>query len=71
MGFKGPYTSFAKKIGAVKKPDFTFPWFGGGIDIHKQIDKLPKAGWTLPGRRYTGLYSKNPHIRTYRLKFGI
>ena len=30
---------------------------GSAIDIHKQIGKLPKpkAGWTLPGHRYTGL----------------
>ena len=32
---------------------------GGGIDIHKQIGKLPKpkAGWTLPGHKYTGPYN--------------
>ena len=29
---------------------------GGALDIHKAIGKLPtpKAGWTLPGHRYTG-----------------
>ena len=111
LGFKGSYTSFAKKIGAVEKPSFTFPGFGGalarrkptltdkiaegaamfvnptaswsgafiklgsqafkgvsdnvkhyrgrGIDIHKQIGKLPKPkkGWTLPGHKYTGPYN--------------
>ena len=32
---------------------------GKGIDIHKQIGKLPKpkGGWTLPGHKYTGPYS--------------
>ena len=32
---------------------------GGGIDIHKQIGKLPKpkGGWTLPGHKYTGPYN--------------
>ena len=33
--------------------------YGGGIDIHKQIGKLPKpkGGWTLPGHKYTGPYN--------------
>ena len=59
LGFKGSYTSFAKKIGALHKPVYTFPGFGSGIDIHKQIRKLPKpkAGWTLPGHEYTGSYN--------------
>lgn len=59
LGFKGSYTSFAKKIGTVHKPAYTFPRFGSGIDIHKQIRKLskPKAGWTLPGHEYTGPYN--------------
>ena len=32
---------------------------GRGIDIHKQIGKLPipKGGWTLPGHNYTGPYN--------------
>ena len=32
---------------------------GGGVDIHKQIGKLPKpkGGWTLPGHKYTGPYN--------------
>ena len=32
------------------------PIQGGSIDIHKAIGKLPKpkAGWTLPGYKYTG-----------------
>ena len=32
---------------------------GAGIDIHKQIGKLPKpkGGWTLPGHKYTGPYN--------------
>ena len=30
-----------------------------GVDIHKQIGKLPipKGGWTLPGHKYTGPYN--------------
>ena len=36
-GYKGSYTSYAKKMGWVKKPSFTFPGFGSGIDIHKKI----------------------------------
>ena len=40
LGFKGSYTSFAKKIGAVEKPSYTFPGFGSGIDVHKAVDKL-------------------------------
>lgn len=56
LGFKGSYNSFAKNIGVVHKPAFTFPGFGSGIDIHKQIGKIPKpkVGWTLPGHKYTG-----------------
>ena len=59
LGFKGSYTSFVTKIGAVEKPSFTFPGFGGAIDIHKQIGKLPKpkGGFTLPGHNYTGPYN--------------
>ena len=32
---------------------------GRGLDIHKAIGKLPKpkAGWTLPGHKYTGPYN--------------
>ena len=32
---------------------------GRGLDIHKQIGKLPKpkGGWTLPGHKYTGPYN--------------
>ena len=57
--YKGSYTSYAKKMGWVEKPSFTFSGFGGAIDIHKAIGKLPKpkAGWTLPGYRYTGPYN--------------
>ena len=33
--------------------------YGSGLDIHKQIGKLPKpkGGWTLPGHKYTGPYN--------------
>ena len=59
LGFKGSYTSFAKKIGVVHKPAFTFPGFGSGMDVYMQIGKLPKpkVGWTLPGHKYTGPYN--------------
>ena len=32
---------------------------GGALDIHKAIGKLPrpKAGFTLPGHKYTGPYN--------------
>ena len=56
LGYRGSYTSFAKKIGAVHKPAYTFPGFESGLDIHKAIGKLPKpkGGWTLLGDKYTG-----------------
>ena len=59
LGYRGSYTRFAKRIGAVEKPAYTIPGFNSGIDIHKAIGKLPKpkAGWTLPGHRYTGPYN--------------
>ena len=59
LGFKGSYTGFAKTIEAVHKPAFTLPGFGRGIDIHKQIGKLPKpkGEWTLPGHKFTGPYN--------------
>ena len=52
-GYKGSYTRYAKKMGWVEKLSFTFPGFGGAIDIHKQIGKLPRpvSGWTLPGHK--------------------
>ena len=33
--------------------------YGGAVDIHKAIGKLPKpkGGWTLPGHKYTGPYN--------------
>lgn len=68
VGFKGSYTSFAKKIyGAVEKPAYTFPGFGGsGIDSRKQTGKIPKRkkGQTLPGHRYAGPYDDlENHVR--------
>ena len=59
LGYRGSYTNFAKKIGAIEKPSYTFPGFGSGIDVHKAIGKLPKpkAGWTLPGHKYAGPYN--------------
>ena len=42
-GYKGSSTSYAKNIGWVEKPSFTFPGFGSGLDIHKPIGKLPPA----------------------------
>ena len=55
LGFKGSYNSFVKKIGAAEKPSFTFPGFGGALDIHKSILKVaPKKGFVMPGHNYTG-----------------
>ena len=71
-GYKGSYTSYAKKMGWVEKPSFTIPGFGGGIDIHKQIGKLPKpaGGWTLPGHQYTGPYNDLENQVRYNLETG-
>ena len=58
-GYKGSYSKFVKEIGVASGPTFTFPGFGGSLDIHKAIGKLPKpkGGWTLPGHKYTGPYN--------------
>ena len=54
-GYKGSYTKFAKEIGVASGPTFTFPGFGGGLDIHNAILKVaPKKGFVIPGHRYTG-----------------
>ena len=65
LGYKGSYVSFLKKVRAAEKPSFTFPGYGGGIDIHKQIGKLPKlkGGWTLQGHKYTGPYNDLENTR--------
>ena len=41
-GYKGSYSKFVKEIGVASGPTFTFPGFGGSLDIHKAIGKLPK-----------------------------
>ena len=58
-GHKGSYSKFVKEIGVASGPTFTFPGFGGSLDIHKAIGKLPKpkGGWTLPEHKYTGPYN--------------
>ena len=58
-GYEGSYTKFVKEIGVASGPTFKFPGFGGGVDIHKLIGKLPKpkGGFTLPGHKYTGPYN--------------
>ena len=48
LGFTGSYTSFAKKIGAIHKPAFTFPGFGSGIDIQKNLSKLEELHMRTP-----------------------
>ena len=59
LGYRWSYSSFAKKIGAVHKPSYTFPGFGGGLDIHKAIGKVPrpKAGFTPGKYKYMGQYN--------------
>ena len=59
LGFKGSYTTFLKKLGLIETPSFTFPGFGGGLDIHKAIGKLPrpKASFTPSKYRYMGPYN--------------
>ena len=58
-GYKGSYTSYAKKMGWVEKPSFVFPLIGQGIDVHKAIGKIPKpkAGWTPGNYKYMGPYN--------------
>ena len=54
-GYKGSYTKFAKNIDVASKPTFTFPGFGGGMDIHNAILKVaPKKGFVMPGHNYMG-----------------
>ena len=45
---------------------------GGALDIHKAIGKLPKlkAGWTLPGHKYTGPYSDLQNQVRYKPETG-
>ena len=47
-GYTKSYNTFVKEM----------RW-GKGIDVHKAIGMLPKpkAGWTLPGHKYTGPYN--------------
>ena len=46
---------------------------GGAIDIHRQIDKLPKpaGGWTLPGHKYTGPYNNLENQVRYNTETGV
>ena len=48
------------------------PKSGGSIDIHKAIGKLPKpkAGWVLPGHKYTGPYNDLENQVKYNPKTG-
>ena len=48
------------------------PQEGGAVDIHKAIGKLPKpkAGWTLPGHKYTGPYNDLENQVRYNPKTG-
>ena len=45
---------------------------GKGIDVHKWIGKLPKpkAGWTLPGHKYTGPYNDLENQVSYNPETG-
>lgn len=54
-GYDGSYNKFVKEIGVASGPTFSFPGFGGAIDIHNAILKVaPKKGFVMPGHRYTG-----------------
>lgn len=72
LGFKGSYNSFGVKIGVLEKQAFVWPRSGGEIDIHKAIGKLskPKAGWTLPGHKYTSPYNDLENQVRYDPKTG-
>ena len=58
-GYEGSYNKFVKEIGVASSPTFTFPGFGGALDIHKAIGKLPKpkSGWTPGKYKYMGPYN--------------
>ena len=60
LGCKESYTSFAKKIGAVHKPAFTFPGFGSGIDIQKHLSKPEELHMRTPTlKKISLLWSRN------------
>ena len=42
-GYKGSYSKFVKEIGVASGPTFTFPGFGGSLDINKY--KFPLPSW--------------------------
>ena len=52
-------TNYQQRLGQKNYKTNSKDLDGGAIDIHKAIGKLPKpkAGWTLPGHRYTGPYN--------------
>ena len=61
------------KIGPKKKyKTIEKDLYGGAIDIHKALGKLPKpkGGWTLPGHKYTGLYNDLKNQVKYDQKTG-
>ena len=73
-GYKGSYNKFVKEIGVASGPTFTFPGFGGALDIQKHLSKLGEIHKRTPTMRkynYCGpgtkleerLTSNNPKIR--------
>ena len=61
LGFKGSYTTFLKKkLGLIEKPSFTFPGFGGGLDVHKAIGKLPRPKASFIPSKYKYMRPYNP-----------
>ena len=56
LGFKGSYTSFAKKIGAAHKPTYTFKGFGGGLNDLADGAKKLKTGIDVGKKLSTTLF---------------